>query len=131
MAELAHVGDGVALLQSLDPCNPKRTTRVQNTVSTQNTNLELIPGIAGAEIFLCYFEELSAGTTDFRLLYGTTVTDPCDTVPVNIEPPNSWTAQTGKITRFPIRIPAGNNICGVVNQNIAVDILLEWGRHPQ
>jgi hypothetical protein len=76
------------------PVIPLTTGSVAITVNTATTTL-LVAGVAGQRIYVTAWSIIAAGTGNVSLVYGTTVTNPCDTGQVALTGTYNLTAQTG------------------------------------
>lgn len=102
---------------------PITGTTVDINYSSAGT-LGLVSAVNGKAIYVTHIHILAAGTTNVSLVYGTTVSTPCDTGTTTIDGPMALTAQTGYAGGTGVGaielIPAGNALCLVNSQAIQV-----------
>jgi hypothetical protein len=116
--------------------NPDLLTACNQAVtydaSTNGATL-LVASSGTARIYVCGWNFWAAGTVNVDLVYGTQVTNPCDTGATKITPAFQFTAQTGEIDHPPVYqgikpVPNGDQLCINTSAGVAVQAVVYFAQ---
>ena len=108
------------------------TQSVIYDASTNGATL-LVASSGTARIYVCGWNFWSGGMVNVDLVYGTQVTNPCDTGTTKITPAFQFTAQTGEVDHLPVYqgikpVPNGNQLCINTSAGVAVQAVVYYAQ---
>lgn len=120
-----------AVAQGVSPNQMFGCNQSQKYDASTNGSTKLVTGVANKQVYICGWNILSGGTANVKFVYGTQVTNPCDTGTTNITPAWQLTAQIGEVDHLPVYTgilpaPALNDVCINVSAGTAVQAVLYY-----
>lgn len=99
--------------------------------ASTNGSTRLVVGVANKQTYVCGWNIMSGGTANVKFVYGTQVTNPCDTGTTNITPAWQLTAQISEIDHLPVYTgilpaPVSNDVCINVSAGTPVQAILYY-----
>jgi hypothetical protein len=120
-----------------DPrCQPEPDVRLQSVSVLRRFVCRLyVTADATGQIYVCGLTVWAAASVRVDLIYGTTVSTPCDTGTTKITSAYQLTSQTGFVEHLPVYtgvtpVPVGNNLCINTSQGVAVQAIVYLTRFP-
>lgn len=106
----------------------------QFDASTSGASTLVLANTAG-RIYVCGFDFWADGTVNVGLVYGTTVSNPCDTGQAKVTPAFQFTAQTGFGDHLAVYtgltpVPLHNNLCINLSGSVGVQAIVYYTQFP-
>ena len=84
-------------------------------------------------IYVCGWNIFADGTVNVKLVYGTQVTNPCDTGTTSVTPTWQFTAQTQNVDHLPVYtgvtpVPSSNQLCINLSAGVQVQAIIYYAK---